>query len=146
MLGGRFWARGCAVSGTRRPSAPKDLGTRSRKFFREVYAIYDLSMSEHQLLLEACRTLDDCDALRERIELDGHMVKGSTGQSRLHPAVPELRQARTTLAKLLDQLGLPNPESGEQPVTASQRRAAKAGQARWRQDAERAARRREGSI
>lgn len=116
---------------SRKPAAPADLEKRGRAFWREVLKIYELNVDEMQLLAEACRTLDDCDRLREVIEADGHMVRGSTGQSRLHPAIGELRQTRTALAKFLAQLGLPDVDGGASLPTPESRRASKAATARW---------------
>lgn len=118
---------------SRKPAAPTDLGERGRKFWRDVMRIYELNVDEMQILAEVCRTLGDCDILRERIENDGFMVQGSTGQKRLHPAVAELRQTRAALAKLLAQLGLPDTEGGASLPSAESRRATKAATARWTQ-------------
>jgi phage terminase small subunit len=115
----------------RRPAAPSDLADRGRRFWREVLKVYGLNVDELQLLAEACRTLDGCERLREQIEADGSMIKGSTGQARLHPAIAELRLQRTLLAKLLAQLGLPNVATAEPAATPAQRRARKAAEARW---------------
>lgn len=58
-------------------------------------------------------------------------VGGSAGQPRAHPALAELRQARTTLGRLLSQLDLPDEDGHTlpSPTTAKARRAA---QVRWR--------------
>lgn len=118
---------------SRKPAAPADLEKRGRAFWREVLKIYELNVDEMQLLAEACRTLDDCDRLRVVIETEGQMIKGSTGQSRLHPAIGELRQTRTALAKFLAQLGLPDAEGGASLPTPESRRASRAADARWNQ-------------
>lgn len=119
------------MSARRRPSPPADLAERGKKFWRSVWKDYDLNVDEIEVLAEACRTLDECDRLRERVDADGDMVAGSTGQLRLHPALVELRLARAGLGKLLAQLGLPDLETGDAPQSAAQRRASKAAEARW---------------
>lgn len=97
------------TSKPRRPTAPSDLGPRARRFWRDVYGTYSLNIDEHQLLIEACRTIDLCEALAIRIAEEGEFSKGSMGQLRVHPAVPELRQARALLGGLLTRLKLPEP-------------------------------------
>lgn len=114
------------------PSAPADLAERGKRFWRQVWKEYDLNVDEVELLAEACRTLDECDRLRQRVATDGDTVPGSTGQLRLHPALVELRLARAGLGKLLAQLGLPDLETGDAPQTAAQRRSSAASQARWK--------------
>ena len=117
------------MTGRRRPAAPKDLGPRGAKFWREILKVYELNTDEIQLFIEACRTIDECEALRERIQLEGETVKGSMGQTRVHPALSELRQSRALLAKLLGQLDLPDPQAV--PASPNSNRASKAAEARW---------------
>jgi hypothetical protein len=118
------------MAGTR-PAMPSGLGDRGRRFWRAVLGIYELSRAEVELLAEVCRVLDELDELRALIAEDGMSVHGSTGQRRLHPAVSEIRQRRALLGRLLSQLQLPDPETGQTPQTPAQARARKAARARW---------------
>lgn len=91
---------------------------------------FELSEVETELLKESCRLLDECESLRNSVDRDGVTVCGSTGQSRVHPALGELRQHRLALGKLLAQLALPDVED-EHLLSPSQARGRKAAQTRW---------------
>ncbi len=73
-------------------------------------------MSAHKagLLLQACRTVDVLDALQARLDADGTMVESPQGL-RAHPALPELRQQRIALARLVVALGLPTGVVDHEP-------------------------------
>jgi hypothetical protein len=124
---------------SRLPAPPADLAARGRgrRFWQGVVSEYELSASELALLVEACRSLDELDALRRAVKREGYTVKGSEGQRRAHPALAEMRQARGELRRLLDALGIPAPladAAGRQGVVSlSSRRAQRAAQARWAQ-------------
>jgi hypothetical protein len=96
---------------------------------------WECSPAELELLAEACRTLDELDALRRAVAKEGATVAGSQGQPRAHPALAELRQGRGELRRLLDSLGIPQPlatEGGaERVVSLTSRRARRAARARW---------------
>ncbi len=83
-----------------------------------------------ELLAEACRTLDNLDALAAAIAENGTMVAGSQGQMVVNPALTEVRGQRALLHRLLAALGLKD-EDGQQVPTAQTLRASRAGQARW---------------
>lgn len=121
-----------------KPTPPRDLAVRGRKFWRQTVEVFELSEVETQLLRECCRLLDECESLRERLDQDGVTVAGSTGQVRVHPALGELRQHRLALGRLLAQMALPDPDDSalNSPVQA---RARKAAQTRWRAHNERRA-------
>lgn len=114
-----------------RPTVPKGTGPAGRRFLRAVIAgEWEFRPDELPLLLEAGRVLDELAAMRQRVEDDGIMTLGSTGQQRAHPLLAEIRGSRQVLARLLSQLGIPDDE---QPVgrTARQARASKAARVRW---------------
>jgi hypothetical protein len=107
---------------------------RGQEFYDHCISEYDLTETEKALLLECCRTLDDLEALAEVLERDGVTVKGSTGQTRTHPALGEIRQHRLALGKLLSLLELPDPEGETLPsyVQAQARAAGRRGaNSRW---------------
>jgi hypothetical protein len=115
----------------RKPAAPADLGTRGRAFWRRTLAVFDLSEVELELLRECSRLLDECEALRGSVDVDGVTVKGSAGQVRVHPALSELRSHRLALGKLLAQLALPDEDMDALP-SPTRARAQKAAATRWR--------------
>ena len=95
--------------------------------WRRIVADFDLDVAELQVLEEACRVADTCDALAAVLERDGVTVARSKGQVRHHPALTELRGQRGQLAQLLAQLHLP----GEILETAASTRARRAVRSRW---------------
>lgn len=115
---------------TRKPPAPPDLGVRGRAFWRTTLANFELSDVEMELLKECARLLDECESLRNAVDSDGVTVAGSTGQTRVHPALGELRQHRLALGRLLAQLSLPDLDD-EHLLSPSQARGRKAAQTRW---------------
>lgn len=118
------------MSATERPAAP-DLGPRGGAFWAETVTLFELSETETKLLRECCRLLDECESLREALTEQGVTVLGSQGQTRVNPAIGELRQHRLALGRLLGQLRLPDV-SDDALKTPAQVRASKAAQSRWR--------------
>jgi hypothetical protein len=129
-----------ADAAPRKPPAPKGLESRGRKFWRDVHATWEFNRDELELVVEVCRLLDTCDRLQAALDDDGVTVRGSTGQTRVHPAVGELRGARLALGRLLAQLGLPDPDEQKMP-SPSQERAQRAARARWAHHVKRGGRR-----
>ncbi len=89
---------------------PSGLAARGRAFWSQAVDTYELTESELALLVEVCRLMDECEALREAIATEGTTVAGSRGQPRVHPALGELRQHRLALGRLLSQLALPDED------------------------------------
>lgn len=87
---------------------PADLKARGSAYWRKIADDYELTDSENELLLEACRTLDNLDALAAIVAADGVTTLGSTGQLVAHPALTEARQQRVVLHRLLAALDLPD--------------------------------------
>ncbi len=114
----------------RKPAAPADLGGRGRRFWRATVGDYELTASEMELLAECCRLMDETEALRLVVDDQGTTVTGSAGQTRVHPALGELRQHRLAMGKLLAQLALPN-EDGTTVASPLQARARRAAESRW---------------
>lgn len=113
--------------------APAGLKARGRRMWRAVAEGFELSLAERELLTEACRCLDRCEAVEAAMRGAPLTVAGSRGQIVAHPLAAELRSERTLMAKLLAQLGLPDEEDGSSKwdgVSASQR-ARMASRARW---------------
>ncbi len=110
--------------------APRGLGVRGRRFWKLTVDNYELTDTELSLLIEVCRLMDECEALREAIDEQGTTVAGSAGQPRVHPAVGELRAHRLALGRLLSQLALPDEDEGTLP-TPVQARGRQAASKRW---------------
>jgi P27 family predicted phage terminase small subunit len=106
---------------------------RGRKFWQRIVGEWECSPVELELLAEACRTLDELQALRRAVARDGAVVKGSQGQRRSHPALTELRLGRGELRRLLDALGLEAQvdAEGDDVVSLTSRRAQRAVRTRW---------------
>ena len=91
---------------------------------------FELTGSESELLNEVCNFIDEIDELQFTVTRDGVTVTGSTGQTRVHPALGELRQHRLALGRLLAQLGLPDPDGASLP-TGAQVRGRSSAKKRW---------------
>jgi hypothetical protein len=84
----------------------------------------DAMEREEALLAAAARQADAIEALEADVAERGYGVG-----SRLNPAVPEARQGRTALARLLGGLDLPDSRS------LTEIRAGKAARVRWQREA-----------
>jgi len=125
----------------RKPRPPAGLAAAGKAFWASTVSAFELSEAELSVLAIACRTLDTTSDLEGLVAADGLMIEGSRGQRVLHPAVAELRQQRSTFARLLVQLGLPDEQDETVPSQRSVR-ASRAAQARWGKRNELAERRR----
>jgi hypothetical protein len=114
---------------------PAGLSVRADAFWDRSEADYDLTDSEAELLTEAAHTITEIDALKRTLELEGLSVLGSMGQSRVHPAVNEIRQHRMALARLLKAIDLPAED--DQPETQATKDARAAANSRWSMQRER---------
>src|SRR3954452_13883233 len=113
--------------GEKLPTAPRGLGVRGRKLWRDVVTEHELRPDELALLGAAARTADELDRLETELTTAEVVVAGSTGQERPNPLFREVREHRKTLAGLLRQLRLiESDDDGVVPlhVTAMKRRAA----------------------
>lgn len=118
-------------------SAPKGLGTAGKRLRKSILADlpndWELDHREIELLELAARQADDLALLERAIKKEGAISTGSTGQTIVHPAILEARQARLAISRLVGLIELPDGE--ERPATAATTRGRKAAQARWgRQD------------
>lgn len=91
------------------PDPPAGLRRSGKALWRSVLRDYELEEHEHQLLREACRTVDLLDSLQVVLERDGVLSESSQGV-RTHPAATELRQQRIAFARLLTALRIPTGE------------------------------------
>ncbi|MFR9806928.1 hypothetical protein ACL02T_32235 [Pseudonocardia sp. RS010] len=114
---------------------PAGLGARGAALWRGLHDRYAFDVAEELLLVELCRTADTADELAAVLRRDGVTTAGSKGQTRVHPAVAELRNTQLAAARLVRELDLPDEEA-EATVIDPQKRmrseaARKAAQARW---------------
>lgn len=108
---------------------PAGLGAAGKRLWRSLTDKYELDPHELVLLEAAARQSDNLADCERHLAESDVMVLGSTGQPRVNPLVPEIRQQRIALAKLIDALALPTEDAA--PVSAASRRARKAAQTRW---------------
>ncbi len=80
----------------------------SKKLWKQVVTEYELRPDELRLLEDACREADTIDALQEAASQADLLGTGSTGQTVIHPLIPEIRQHRIVLARILGSLRLPD--------------------------------------
>lgn len=99
------------IPSTRKPTLPKSLGAKSRKFWRSVTGEFELRADELVLLENACREMDLIDRLNEALEYADIHVEGSQGQPVINPLFGEIRQHRLALKQLLGQLDLPEGDT-----------------------------------
>jgi len=97
------------------PRAPRGLSPAGRKLWDAVTSDYHLESHELLLLENAARTADLVGGLQALLDEEGVVSGGKT-----HPALPEIRQQRITLARLLVALRVPSGEESDRP--AGQRR------------------------
>jgi phage terminase small subunit len=88
------------------PAPPAGLKDAGKALWKDTVAEVEFDPHHLRVLGEACKTLDEVHALKGRLEADGSIVDSPQGQ-KVHPALPELRQARMTLARLLASLKIP---------------------------------------
>ena len=87
----------------------------------------ELDEREQALLEAAAHQADAIAALEADVAERGHILDGARGARVVNPAVPEARQGRLALGRLLGGLDLPDSQS----LTGL--RAGKAARARWGQ-------------
>ncbi len=114
------------------PPAPKGLGLKARRLWRDILKDFQLGPAELRILEDACREVD----LIERIEteLDGAdlVVRGSQGQPVANPLTQEVRLHRAVLRQLLGALRLPEDDQDSWSGLSTSERGCRAAMARWR--------------
>lgn len=109
---------------------PTGLQAKGRKLWDDILADFDLRPEELRILEDACREADLIDRIEKEIQTSPLTAKGSQGQPVAAPLVTEIRQHRTTLARLLGQLKLTSEGSAVAGMTTSEK-ARHAANARW---------------
>lgn len=108
---------------------PEKLGKRGGRLWAEVTERWALRPDEREMLEDACRELDLADRLETELRSSPLIVKGGYDQPVPSPLVTEVRQHRSTAARLLLGLKLPD-EPGQAELSVSEK-ARKAAAARW---------------
>ena len=102
---------------------PKTLGAAGSDLWITIHAglldLWELDEREAAVLALACRQADVVADLETAVKSDGVMVKGSTGQPTVNPAIVEARQGRLAIDRMLGKIVLPQPEKagGEPPAS-----------------------------
>jgi hypothetical protein len=96
------------------PVVPAGLGEAGAAFWLKVRRDWRLRPDEEQLLLAACRTIDELERLQAALAEASPVVPGSRGQERAHPLVRELREHRLALKQLLGAAGIGIAQAGEE--------------------------------
>lgn len=102
---------------TRKP--PAGLGVKARSVWTRITKEYDLRADELRLLEDACREVDLIERIDKELAKGSLMVPGSMGQQVTNPLVAEIRQHRLALARLFNQLHLPDDGDELSPGHAS---------------------------
>lgn len=114
---------------------PKDLKTPGRFLWLAVVndlpAELEFDQRDFSVLTSACALYDRICELERAVSADGVTLLDRFGATRLHPALPEIRQSRVAVARLLDQIEMSSPATGSQ-MPAS-RAAKKSAAERWRE-------------
>jgi hypothetical protein len=110
---------------------PAGLEASGMALWESVTGPYMLTPAELSILAQACRTADELDRLEAAVrELPDFVVRGSTGQPKVHPLLEEARRHRLLLERLCAALNLPDQDE-KVGQRAGARHAAKAARARW---------------
>jgi hypothetical protein len=108
---------------------PSHLGDRGGRFWDAVSGGYKLRPDELIVLEDACREIDLIDRLEEELRTASLVVTGGYEQEVANPLITEIRQHRGVVARLVNQLKLPDGSAAEKPSAAEAAR--KAANARW---------------
>lgn len=103
----------------RPPAPPAGLGAKARAVWTRITKDYELRPDERRLLEDACREVDLIERIEKALSKGDLLVQGSMGQQVTNPLVAEVRQHRTTLARLFNQLHLPDDGDELSPGAAS---------------------------
>ena len=114
------------------PKMPPGLRAAGKRLWTTVAEPYVLTPAELSMLEEAAFTKDEIVRLEKAVRaLPALTTTGSMGQEKVHPLLNELRLHRTLLAKLTEQLNLPDMDQ-EVGLRAGSRHARTAAVARWK--------------
>ena len=117
------------------PSPPRGLRAPGSGLWTAIVADLDpsweLDARETAALGEACKIADQLDRLDKAVAVEGATVRGSRGQTTVHPAIGEGRALRLAQLRLLGSIELVDPMAAVKAATPQQARARAAAQKRW---------------
>lgn len=99
--------------------SPAGLGAKARSVWTGTVKEFELRADELRLLEDACREIDLIERLDKELARGDLLVQGSMGQQVTNPLVGEIRQHRLALARLFNQLHLPDDDTADSPGRAS---------------------------
>src|SRR4051812_27365302 len=106
------------------PMPPATLGRDGKALWRAIVEGIDegweLDARERELLGRACRCADELVLLEAAVDRDGLTVKGSRGQTVVHPALAECRQLRLVQLRLLGGIEVVDPQTATRSATSGQ--------------------------
>jgi hypothetical protein len=115
---------------TELPKRPSGLRAPGRRLWDEVVSQFIPTAGELEILRQAAHTCDEADRLERELRKQPMMVSGYAGQPRPNPLYKVLQEHRLLIRKLVDSLNIPDAAE-EVGMTARQRHAQRAAQARW---------------
>lgn len=108
---------------------PEKLDGRGGRFWDSVTSTYRLRADELIILEDAAREINLIDKLEAEIEDASMIVTGGYEQEVANPLITEIRQHRGMVARLVNQLKLPDAPADNKPSASDAAR--KAANARW---------------
>lgn len=112
---------------------PPGLGAEGKRTWSALLADlpggWELSAREREQIALACQQADAIADLERELAAGGLTVEGASGQPRLNALVPELRQARLALSRLLGAVEMPDADG--EPATLAGKRGKAAADKRW---------------
>jgi phage terminase small subunit len=103
---------------------PTSLGASGRALWRHVVSDvpqnWELDQRDLANLASACAVTDRVAQLEELVT-EGLLVRGSKGQDRLNPAIPEIRQSRALVTMLLSKVETVPPTARTGHLSGRQR-------------------------
>ena len=104
-----------------KPQAPSHLSPEAAQWFESCLKNYQLEPHHTKLLVLACQSWDRAAEAREQIAADGAYFTNRFGEPQVHPAVNVERDAKTSFARLVRELGLADEEVESRPPALSGR-------------------------
>ena len=99
----------------KQPVTTDHLSAAMRGFYRAIGRKYQLAPHHKKLLMAACEAHDEMTTANDRVRREGQTVVDRHGQVRPHPCVAISRDARTSFARLIRELGLADEAEAPRP-------------------------------
>ena len=115
---------------TELPKPPAGLRAPGRAVWDDVVSRFIPTAGELEILRQAVRCVDEADKWERELRKQPALVPGFMGQPRPNPLIKIIQEHRLLIRRLVDSLNIPDADQ-EVGLTARQRHAQKAAQARW---------------